>query len=1061
MKDSKDIINSSSARRQFLKSSAFLGGSALLMSQFNSVFKFIPDTYGFTNHNSDAQIPGGSDLSSAENVINTVCLNCNTQCTIKVRNVDGITVKIDGNPYSPQNLSPQIDYDTDPYEGVKFDGKVCPKGQAGVQIQYDPYRIRKVLKRAGKRGENKWVAIPFEQAIEEIVSGGLLFKNVQGEETRHVPGFKDVFVLHDAAVAKAMADDVVKIRKKEMTVADFKTKYSGHLNLLIDPDHPDLGPKNNQFVFMAGRIEPGRSDFTKRFVNGGFGSINWYEHTTICEQSHHVAFKLMTAQYENGKWNPGPAHMKPNYSESEFVIFWGTGAFEANFGPPPISEQITASLVERNFKIAVIDPRFSKTAAKAWKWIPVKPGDGDSALAMGMIRWIIENERYDRKFLANANKAAAKATGELSWTNASWLVKIEDDIPQGFLRAKEIGIGDEHTFVAYVNGNPTAVKPYDEKSAVSGDLFVDATVNGVHVKSAFTLLKESAFSKALTEYAAIAGSDVKDIEELSREFTSHGKRAGIDFYRGAVQHTNGYYTGQAIISINLLIGNPDWKGGLSTGGGAWNALGGKEGQPFDLGKLHTGKLSPFGLKTTREGAVYEESTLFNGKPAKRPWYPFTSDVYQEIIPAAAAAHPYSIKILWLHKGTPALSVPGGHVQIEMLKDTSKIPLLISDDIVIGETTMYADYIFPDLSYLERWAFLGAPPSVITKTTKVRQPAAAPISEIITVDGEQMPVSLESAMIAIAKKLGVPGYGQNGFASGMPFNRPEDFYLKAVANIAVGDKPGDAVPEADEKEMSAFRTTRKHLPSAVFDEEKWKSACGESNWQKVVYTLNRGGRFESFDKAYLGNYLGHPFGKLFNIFVEPVGKGINAMTGKRFSGIAIYEPIKDAHGKEINDSGFEYTLITYKDILGGQSRTLPIAYWMSSIMPENRILINSRDAKHLGLKDGDTARIVSPTNPHGVWPIGKGRELPISGKVQVIEGMRPGVIAVSWSFGHWAYGANDVIVDKKLIPADKRRSAGLCGNAALRLDPVLKDVCLTDPIGGSSSFYDSKVKLIKV
>ena len=1060
MKESKKIINSSIARRQFLKNSAFLGGSALLMSQINSVFKFIPDTYGF-NYNSDAKLHGNSDLSSAENVINTVCLNCNTQCTIKVRNLDGITVKIDGNPYSPQNLSPQIDYDTDPYQGAKFDGKLCPKGQAGVQIQYDPYRIRKVLKRAGKRGENKWAAISFEQAIKEIVDGGLLFKNVQGEETRHVKGLKDVFMLRDPAVAKAMADDVTKIRKKEMSAADFKTKYREHLEMLINPDHPDLGPKNNEFVFMAGRIEPGRSDFTKRFVNGGFGSINWYEHTTICEQSHHVAFKLMTAQYENGKWNPGPAHMKPNYSESEFVIFWGTGAFEANFGPPPISEQITASLVERNFKIAVIDPRFSKTAAKAWKWIPVKPGDGDSALAMGMIRWIIENERYDRKFLANANKSAAKASGELSWTNASWLVKVEHDIPQGFLRAKEIGIGDEHTFVALVNGNPTVVKPYDEKSAVSGDLFVDTTLNGIHVKSVFTLLKESAFAKTFTEYASIAEVDVKDIEELSREFTGHGKRAGIDFYRGAVQHTNGYYTGQAIISLNLLIGNPDWKGGLSAGGGAWNALGGKEGQPFDLGKLHTGKLSPLGLKTTREGAVYEESTLYNDKPAKRPWYPFTSDVYQEIIPVAAAANPYSIKILWLHMGTPALSVPGGHVQIEMLKDTEKIPLLISDDIVIGETTMYADYIFPDLSYLERWAFLGAPPSVITKTTKVRQPAAAPIPEIVTVDGEQMPISLETAMIAIAKKLGILGYGQNGFAPGMPLNRPEDFYLKAVANIAAGDKSGDAVPEANEKEISAFRTARKHLPPAVFDEEKWKSACGESNWRKVVYTLNRGGRFESFDKAYSGNYLGHPFGKLFNIFVEPVAKGTNAMTGKRFGGIAIYEPIKDAHGKEIDDGGFDFTLITYKDILGGQSRTLPMAYWMSSIMPENHILINSHDAKRLELKDGDTAKIVSPTNPRGVWPIAKKSELPISGKVKVIEGMRPGVIAVSWSFGHWAYGANDVIVDKKRIVGDKRRHAGLCGNAALRLDPVLKDVCLTDPIGGSSSFYDTKVKLTKV
>ena len=44
-----------------------------------------------------------------------------------------------------------------------------------MQTVYDPFRITQVLKRAGKRGENKWVTIPFDQAITEIVEGGKLF----------------------------------------------------------------------------------------------------------------------------------------------------------------------------------------------------------------------------------------------------------------------------------------------------------------------------------------------------------------------------------------------------------------------------------------------------------------------------------------------------------------------------------------------------------------------------------------------------------------------------------------------------------------------------------------------------------------------------------------------------------------------------------------------------------------------------------------------------------------------------------------------------------------------
>ena len=33
--------------------------------------------------------------------------------------------------------------------------------------------------------------------------------------------------------------------------------------------------------------------------------------------------------------------------------------------------------------------------------------------------------------------------------------------------------------------------------------------------------------------------------------------------------------------------------------------------------------------------------------------------------------------------------------------------------------------------------------------------------------------------------------------------------------------------------------------------------------------------------------------------------------------------------------------------------------------------------------------------------------------------------------------------------------------SMRIDPVLKDTCLSDPVGASAVFYDTRVKLIKV
>jgi tetrathionate reductase subunit A len=129
-------------------------------------------------------------------------------------------------------------------------------------------------------------------------------------------------------------------------------------------------------------------------------------------------------------------------------------------------------LAAGRLKLAVVDPRFSSIAAKAWKWLPIKPGT-DAALAMAMIRWILEHSRYDYRYLSNANRAAAAADGEPTWTNATWLVKIEPDgRPGAFLRASEVGLGgDADTFVCIQGDRPIAFKSDDAQNPAEGDLF--------------------------------------------------------------------------------------------------------------------------------------------------------------------------------------------------------------------------------------------------------------------------------------------------------------------------------------------------------------------------------------------------------------------------------------------------------------------------------------------------------------------------------------------------------------------------------------------------------------
>ncbi|SNS19662.1 Molydopterin dinucleotide binding domain-containing protein [Humidesulfovibrio mexicanus] len=1010
----------------------------------------------------DGTAPGPYPMAEAENIIHTSCLQCNTQCTLKVKVQDGLVVKIDGNPYSPMTVHPNLPYDTPPAEAVAVDGAICPKGQAGVQTLYDPYRVRKVLKRTGPRGANRWKSIPFDQAIKEICDGGKLFADI-GED-REIAGFNSVVALRDAALAKQLAADVGAIRKGEMTVDEFKAKNAAHLGKLLDSDHPDLGPKNNQFVLQGGRISPDRDVITKRFTFGTLGSVNWFGHTTICEQAHHVAFMYSLAQWQEKddkfSWAKGPNHMKPDYTQSEFVIFWGTGFNEANFGPTPMSPRVSQAITDGKLKIAVIDPRLSKSAAKGW-WLPVHPG-GNLALALAMIQWIIAGKRYDEAFLRNANKAAAKAGGEKSWSNATWLVNTATG---KFLRAADAGVGTANQFVALVNGVPVAVDPSDEKKSVVGDLDVAGSVKGVEVASSFRMLKDAAAAKSFEEYARIAGLEPGEIEKLAREFTAHGKKAAIDFYRGPIKTTYGYYSAQAIILLNFLIGNVDHVGGFMKGGGAWDGSGGKPDQPFPVGKMHPGALAHFGVKLTREASgPYETSTLFkrDGYPAKRPWFPFTDDVYQEIIPAANAGYPYPIKILWLHYGTPALAAPAGHLQIKMLKDTAKFPLFIATDVVIGETSMYADYIFPDLSYLERWSNpLGTSPVVLSQISKFRQPAAAPVPEVVTVDGEEMPISIESVMISVAKRLGLSGFGKDAFGPGQGLNRPEDFHLKMVANLAAGNKAGDEAPEADDAELELLRKARRHLPKAVFDEQKWQAAVGPL-WRRVVYLLNRGGRFEKASGAYDEGFAKHAYGNQLNIYVEPVAGGKHSVQGKRLSGVPVYEEMESFDGKPVAfPAEYEFEMITYKDIHGGQSRTSGNYAGHLAIMPENFVFLNELDASRLKLTDGDVVRLESP-GFGGSFEIGSGQApARVEGKLRVTQGLRPGVVSVSWHYGHWAYGARDVEIDGQRIPGEPVRGKGLVTNAASAVDGYLKDVCLTDPIAGDSAFTGSRVKLVKV
>lgn len=88
--------------------------------------------------------------------INTVCGLCYATCGIKVRRINGTPVKIEGFPESK----------------LGGRGGVCGKGQSGLQILYDPYRVTTPLRRTNpKKGvgvDPMWKEITWEEALSEI-----------------------------------------------------------------------------------------------------------------------------------------------------------------------------------------------------------------------------------------------------------------------------------------------------------------------------------------------------------------------------------------------------------------------------------------------------------------------------------------------------------------------------------------------------------------------------------------------------------------------------------------------------------------------------------------------------------------------------------------------------------------------------------------------------------------------------------------------------------------------------------------------------------------------------
>ena len=346
-------------------------------------------------------------------VIRTACMMCNAGCGLQVKVKDGTALMIEGNPFCPHTN----DYSTAGTEAVlsdisepdKYPGALCARGNGGLKTLYDPYRIKQPLKRTGARGEGKWQAISWKQAFGEIINGGTLPEGAF-EGLKAIRGKPDS---SKRASEKLGTDD---------------TNYASEAK---SGDQANFGFKANRYVWIRGRDQI--SQITKRF-NDSYGTVNHIEHSSLCNTNYSIPAKTTFTGPKTAKYS----YMRVDLDNVEYLILLGTNPLEANVGTPYWARKLMA-LKANGGKLIVVDPFFTHTASKADKWIPIKPGT-DLAMLMGMMRWILDNNRHQSNYLSIPNENTASSAGYKNYTDAAFLVKTAEGKGEEFLNVSEAGL---------------------------------------------------------------------------------------------------------------------------------------------------------------------------------------------------------------------------------------------------------------------------------------------------------------------------------------------------------------------------------------------------------------------------------------------------------------------------------------------------------------------------------------------------------------------------------------------------------------------------------------------
>jgi len=218
--------------------------------------------------------------------------------------------------------------------------------------------------------------------------------------------------------------------------------------------------------------------------------------------------------------------------QSDCVLIFGSNCAENH----PIAMKWVLRAKEKGGTIIHVDPRFTRTSAKADIYAPLRSGT-DVALLGGMIKYLLEKDMIFKDYV-------------LHYTNAAFIVNEKYDFKDGLFS----GYNSEKR----VYDKSSWVFEKDEKGIPKRDTTLQ------HPRCVYQLLKKHYARYDLDTVSSITGTPKADLIKVYEAYAATGKpdKVGTILYSmGWTQHTIGSQIIRTGSIVQLLLGNVGMAGG--------------------------------------------------------------------------------------------------------------------------------------------------------------------------------------------------------------------------------------------------------------------------------------------------------------------------------------------------------------------------------------------------------------------------------------------------------------------------------------------------------------------